>query len=82
MQEVSTVLLKLGDYNAIKTTVTKCNLFLENIMGMARLSDDNEKLVWDSDKIMEAVEFCYGDTYRKKLGTLRMQRTKEVLKNG
>ena len=70
----NTVLLTLSSYNNIKSENTKLNLFFSIIMRDATLSEDHSKLVFDSDKVGEAVNFCFGEDYKKKMSTLSQQR--------
>lgn len=75
--EINTVTLSVSSYNSVKNDVFRCNLFLDNLLQEAMLSEDHQSLVFDSKKIEEAVKFCYFERYKKKkLATLRTQATK------
>lgn len=74
--EINTVTLSVSSYNSVKNDVFRYNLFLDNLLQEAMLSEDHQSLVFDSKKIEEAVKFCYLERYKKKLATLRTQATK------
>lgn len=75
--EINTVTLSISSYNSVKNDVFRYNLFLDNLLQEAMLSEDHQSLVFDSKKIEEAVKFCYFERYKKKkLATLRTQATK------
>lgn len=74
--EINTVTLSVNSYNSVKNDVFRYNLFLDNLLQEAMLSEDHQSLVFDSKKIEEAVKFCYFERYEKKLATLRTQATK------
>jgi hypothetical protein len=75
--EINTVTLSVSSYNSVKNDVFRYNLFLDNLLQEAMLSEDHQSLVFDSKKIEEAVKFCYFERYKKKkLATLRTQATK------
>lgn len=74
--EINTVTLSVSSYNSVKNDVFRYNLFLDNLLQEAMLSEDHQSLVFDSKKIEEAVKFCYFERYKKKLETLRTQATK------
>lgn len=74
--EINTVTLSVSSYNSVKNDVFRYNLFLDNLLQEAMLSEDHQSLVFDSKKIEEAVKFCYFEQYKKKLATLRTQATK------
>lgn len=75
--EINTVTLSVSSYNSVKNDVFRYNLFLDNLLQEAMLSEDHQSLVFDSKKSEEAVKFCYFERYKKKkLATLRTQATK------
>lgn len=74
--EINTVTLSVSSYNSVKNDVFRYNLFLDNLLQEAMLSEDHQSLVFDSKKIEEAVKFYYFGRYKKKLATLRTQATK------
>lgn len=74
--EINTITLSVSSYNSVKNDVFRYNLFLDNLLQEAMLSEDHQSLVFDSKKIEEAVKFCYFERYKKKLETLRTQATK------
>lgn len=74
--EINTVTLSVSSYNSVKNDVFRYNLFLDNLLQEAMLSEDHQSLVFDSKKIEEAFKFCYFERYKKKLATLRTQATK------
>ena len=70
------VTLSTSVYNNIKNDNFRYNLFLDNIMQGAALSEDHQSLVFDSKQIEEAIKFCYFERYKKKLATLKTQNTR------
>lgn len=71
--DVNVVTLTVSSYNQVKNDVFRYNLFLDNLLAEAELSEDHQSLVFDSKKIEEAVKFCYLERYKKKLATLKTQ---------
>lgn len=57
--EINMVTLSVSSYNSVKNDVFRYNLFLDNLLQEAMLSEDHQSLVFDSKKIEEAVKFCY-----------------------
>lgn len=77
MSDVTNVVtLSTSAYNSIKNDNFRYNLFLDNIMQGAVLSEDHQSLVFDSRQIEEAIKFCYFERYKKKLATLKTQGTR------
>lgn len=72
-ENTNTVLLTVGSYNQIKADNFRYNLFVDNILQMAKLSEDHQSLVFDSADIENAVKFLYFERYKKKLATLKTQ---------
>lgn len=81
MSESNTVHLSVASYNQIKNDNFRYNLFLDNVLQSATLSDDHQQLVFDPDKIEGAVKFCYFERYKKKLATLKSQNARYGSKN-
>ena len=75
-ENTNTVTLAVQSYNQTKNENFRLNLFLDNIIKCARLSEDHQSLEFDTEKIEEAVKFCFGERYRKKLSTLKTQNTR------
>lgn len=73
MADTNTVVLSVSSYNQIKNDNFKYNLFLDNILQTARLSDDHQSLIFDSTDIENAIKFCYYERYTKKKATLKTQ---------
>lgn len=73
MSETNTVNLSVNSYNLIKNDNFRYNLFLDNLLQKAYLSEDHQSLVFDSDDISEAIKFCYFERYKKKLSVLKTQ---------
>ena len=76
MADTNIVTLAVGSYNSIKNDNFRYNLFLDNLLQEATLSEDHQSLVFDSKKVEDAVKFCYFERYKKKLATLKTQNTK------
>lgn len=88
MVECNTIVLSTSSYNSIKNENFKFNLFIDNLLGSAVLSEDHQALVFESKNVETALKFCFYETYKKKLSTLKTQATrygdrtqKEVTKN-
>ena len=88
MAECNTIVLSTSSYNNIKNENFKFNLFIDNLLGSAVLSEDHQALVFKSENVETALKFCFYETYKKKLSTLKTQATrygdrteKEVRKN-
>lgn len=71
----NTVTLNVGTYNTIKNDSFRYTLFLDNLLQGAELTEDGEGLIFDSKKVEEAVKFVYAERYKKKIATLKRQRT-------
>lgn len=76
MADTNIVTLSVSSYNQIKNDNFKYNLFLDNILQSAKLSEDHQSLVFRSEDIENAVKFCYYERYKKKLATLKTQFSK------
>ncbi len=74
--KTNTVLLDVRSYNQTKAEIYRLNMVLENILQNATLSEDCQSLVFDSNEIKNALQFCYLDRYKKKLSTLKTQNTR------
>lgn len=48
--EINTVTLSVSSYNSVKNDVFRYNLFLDNLLQEAMLSEDHQSLVFDSKK--------------------------------
>lgn len=72
-ENINTVTLSVQSYNAMKNDNFRYNLFLDNLLQEAVLSEDHQTLVFDQDKIENAVKFIYLDRYKKRLAVLRQQ---------
>lgn len=71
----NTVTLNVGTYNTIKNDSFRYALFLDNLLQGAELTEDEEGLIFDTKKVEEAVKFVYAERYKKKISTLKRQRT-------
>lgn len=78
--DVNTILLSTHAYNQIKSDNTKYEMLLESILLNGELSDDHQKLVFDSEVVRIAVQFCFPERYKKKLATLKTQYNRNGLK--
>lgn len=73
MPEPNTIILSTSSYNNIKNENFKFNLFIDNLFGNAELSEDHQSLVFKSEDVEQALKFCFYETYKKKLATLKSQ---------
>lgn len=81
MADTNIVTLSTSSYNQIKSENFKLELFVENLLLEARLSDDHQELVFDTDKVVTAFKFCFAERYKKKLSYLKIQYNRNGLKN-
>jgi hypothetical protein len=71
MSDVNTVLLSTGAYAQIKNENCKYRLLIDNLLSNAELSSDGTTLVFNSEKVSNALQFVYVDDYKKCLATAR-----------
>ena len=76
MSEVNTVLLSTSAYTQVKNENCKYRLLIDNLLANATLSDDHSRLVFDSDKVEQALQFVYYEEYKKRLATALTQATR------
>lgn len=76
MTEVNTVTLNTSSYNQIKAENQKTQMLIDNMLENAYISEDSEKLIFDSDKIVLAMSVLFPERYKKKLAALRTLRIK------
>ena len=81
MTDTNIVTLSTSSYNQIKSENLKLELFVENLLLEARLSDDHQELVFDTDKVATAFKFCFAERYKKKLSHLKGQYNRNGLKD-
>ena len=81
MADTNIVTLSTSSYNQIKSENFKLELFVENLLLEARLSDDHQELVFDTDKVVTAFKFCFAERYKKKLSYLKSQYNRNGLKD-
>ena len=81
MADTNIVTLSTSSYNQIKSENLKLELFVENLLLEARLSDDHQELVFDTDKVVTAFKFCFAERYKKKLSHLKGQYNRNGLKD-
>ena len=81
MADTNIVTLSTSSYNQIKSENFKLELFVENLLLEARLSDDHQELIFDTDKVATAFKFCFAERYKKKLSYLKTQYNRNGLKD-
>ena len=81
MADTNIVTLSTSSYNQIKSENLKLELFVENLLLEARLSDEHQELVFDTDKVATAFKFCFAERYKKKLSHLKGQYNRNGLKD-
>ena len=81
MADTNIVTLNTSSYNQIKSENFKLELFVENLLLEARLSDDHQELVFDTDKVATAFKFCFAERYKNKLSYLKGQYNRNGLKD-
>lgn len=81
MQDVNIVTLNTQAYNSIKADNTRLEMFVENILYNAKLSDNHQTLMFDSDSVRIGLEFCFPERYKKKLASMKTQNTRYGIKN-
>ena len=81
MADTNVVTFNTSSYNQIKSENFKLELFVENLLLEAKLSDDHQELVFDTDKVATAFKFCFAERYKKKLSYLKSQYNRNGLKD-
>ena len=81
MPDTNIVTLNTSSYNQIKNENFRLELFVENLLLEARLSDDHQELIFDTDKVVTAFKFCFSERYKKKLSYLKSQYNRNGLKD-
>lgn len=76
MNDVNTVTLTTAAYNQMKAENQKAQILLDSIFKYTKLSDDHEKLIFDSDSIVLTMDVLYAERYKKKLSAMRGLATK------
>lgn len=73
MADTNIVTLNTQSYNQIKADNIRLEMMLENILLNAEMNDDHTKLMFDSEAVRIAIQFCFPERYKKKLATLKTQ---------
>lgn len=81
MADTNIVTLSTSSYNQIKNENFRLELFVENLLLEAELSEDRQSLMFDNDKVVAAMKFCFAERYKKKLAHLKGQCTRKEAKN-
>ena len=81
MPDTNIVTLNTSSYNQIKNENFRLELFVENLLLEARLSDDHQELIFDTDKVVTAFKFCFSERYKKQLSYLKSQYNRNGLKD-
>ena len=81
MPDTNIVTLNTSSYNQIKNENFRLELFVENLLLEARLSDDHQELIFDTYKVATAFKFCFAERYKKKLSYLKSQYNRNGLKD-
>ena len=81
MPDTNIVTLNTSSYNQIKNENFRLELFVEDLLLEARLSDDHQELIFDTDEVVTAFKFCFAERYKKKLSYLKSQYNRNGLKD-
>jgi hypothetical protein len=79
--DINVVSLSKGVYDSMRETNSRAKLLLDEMMNIrnVKLSEDENSIEFSQRAINDAVRVLFNDTYNKKLGALKMKRTKEML---
>lgn len=79
--DINVVSLSKGVYDSMRETNSRAKLLLDEMMDIrnVKLSEDENSIEFSQRAINDAVRILFNDTYNKKLGALKMKRTKEML---
>lgn len=76
--EVNTVVLSKTSYDTMRGTNDRASKLLREIMDSMSIADDSNDLSLDCDRIIKTIEVLYPDTFKKKVGNMKMVRTKKL----
>lgn len=79
--EINTVTLTKSTYDCMRSTNDRANMLLREMMSAMSIANDSDTLTLDNEKIIKTIEILYPDSYKKKVSTLKMMRTKNYLKS-
>lgn len=79
--DIDVVSLSKGVYDSMRETNSRAKLLLDEMMDIrnVKLSEDENSIEFSQRAINDAVRVLFNDTYNRKLGALKMKRTKEML---
>lgn len=79
--DINVVSLSKGVYDSMRETNSRAKLLLDEMMDIrnVKLSEDENSIEFSQRAINDAVRVLFNDTYNKKIGALKMKRTKEML---
>ncbi|MGN0362623.1 MAG: hypothetical protein ACI4ET_07260 [Bilifractor sp.] len=79
--DINVVSLSKGVYDSMRETNSRAKLLLDEMMDIrnVKLSEDENSIEFSQRAINDAVRVLFNDTYNRKLGALKMKRTKEML---
>lgn len=79
--DINVVSLSKGIYDSMRETNSRAKMLLDEILSMDNisLSDDENYIVFSDKALNDAIRVLFKDTYKKKLGALRMKHTKELM---
>lgn len=79
--DINVVSLSKGVYDSMRETNSRAKLLLDEMMDIrnVKLSEDENSIEFSQRAINDAMRVLFNDTYNKKLGALKMKRTKEML---
>ena len=79
--DINVVSLSKGVYDSMRETNSRAKLLLDEMMDIrnVKLSEDENSIEFSQRAINDAMRVLFNDTYNRKLGALKMKRTKEML---
>ncbi len=69
----SSVTMSLSEYSKQKKTIYRHELFLENVLASSSYDAEKDDIVFDTERINQAMKLCFPETHKKRLATLRTQ---------
>lgn len=76
--EVNTVVLSKSTYDNMRSTNDRAGMLLRELMDSMSIANDSDDLSIDSNRIINALQILYPDTFRKKVSHLKSVRTKNM----
>lgn len=69
----SSVTMSLTEYSKQKKTIYRNDLFLENVLAASSYDEEHDDIMFDTERINQALKLCFPETHKKRLASLRTQ---------